>query len=160
MKKTLLLLIGVLSLHVGFAQYWGPSSGEMAVMQANAVLMQMQMQNAAYNAASANGPWMQPMMPTYDPNGVQPQYNYNIATPPCNTDTPASRSSQEEPCDDYFDSWGDKECYMCHGSGVCQTCNGKGWYRSMFGDNIVCPNCSDGKCGTCHGTGSVYGKKY
>lgn len=54
--------------------------------------------------------------------------------------------------------YGYKTCYMCHGSGVCSTCNGKGWFYSPYGTGkIACPNCSNGKCRTCNGTGKVYG---
>ena len=56
------------------------------------------------------------------------------------------------------------DCHLCHGSGTCQTCNGKGWYYSPYGTGTVtCPNCCSGhvgKCGKCCGTGKVYGKKH
>ena len=73
-----------------------------------------------------------------------------------NTDTKKTNS--------YFDSYGEKDCPLCHGTGTCQTCNGKGWYYSPYGTGTVtCPNCCSGhvgKCSKCCGTGKVYGKKY
>ncbi|MCR5037789.1 MAG: hypothetical protein K6A94_00415 [Bacteroidales bacterium] len=52
-----------------------------------------------------------------------------------------------------------KDCHICHGSGVCSTCGGKGWYNNPYGTGRVeCSNCSKtGKCRTCNGTGKVLG---
>lgn len=65
-----------------------------------------------------------------------------------------------------FDSrYGYKDCYSCHGTGTCQTCNGRGIQHNSFGMNDSgCANCHrdsngrrTGKCSTCQGTGKVYG---
>lgn len=59
--------------------------------------------------------------------------------------------------------YGDKDCHICHGTGVCPTCNGDGWYDGGFGTGqIKCPNCHSqyvGKCSACAGKGTVYGIK-
>lgn len=63
--------------------------------------------------------------------------------------------------------YGNKDCYRCHGSGKCETCNGKGYDYNEFGlsSTYECPNClivngkASGKCRTCQGTGHVYGLK-
>lgn len=54
-------------------------------------------------------------------------------------------------------STGGKDCSFCDHSGRCKTCNGKGWYYSTVGTGakITCPNCKDGKCPHCHGTGKL-----
>lgn len=47
-------------------------------------------------------------------------------------------------------------CRVCVGSGKCRTCNGKGWYYDTgmgLGTKRNCPNCSDGKCTSCGGSG-------
>ena len=46
---------------------------------------------------------------------------------------------------------------MCHGLGKCWTCSGKGWEYNKLGVDGVhdCPNCSNGECSHCHGTGKV-----
>ena len=48
-----------------------------------------------------------------------------------------------------------KSCHLCYGTGICQTCNGKGWYYNPFGTGTVsCPNCDrahNGICSSCHG---------
>lgn len=50
----------------------------------------------------------------------------------------------------------EKSCYMCYGTGVCRTCNGKGYFYSEFGTGTIeCPNCTDGSCRTCGGTGKI-----
>lgn len=43
-------------------------------------------------------------------------------------------------------------CYLCHGLKKCWTCNGNRTYLSN-GKYIKCPNCTDGLCSHCHGTG-------
>lgn len=43
-------------------------------------------------------------------------------------------------------------CFLCHGIKKCWTCNGKQTYLSN-GKYIKCPNCTDGLCSHCHGTG-------
>lgn len=48
-------------------------------------------------------------------------------------------------------------CGSCHGSGKCWTCNGKGWCRNEFGLDGThdCPNCINGVCSHCNGTGKI-----
>lgn len=49
-----------------------------------------------------------------------------------------------------------KRCRQCLGSGKCKTCNGKGHYfDNSYGiaREYECPNCSDGSCSSCGGTG-------
>lgn len=50
-----------------------------------------------------------------------------------------------------------EDCYMCHGSGKCNSCNGTHSIWNEFGGGkIECPNCRpDGKCTTCGGTGKI-----
>ncbi len=50
-----------------------------------------------------------------------------------------------------------EDCHMCHGLGKCWTCSGKGWEYNKLGVDGVhdCPNCSNGECSHCHGTGKV-----
>lgn len=58
----------------------------------------------------------------------------------------------------YNNRYGYKECYSCHGQKECSTCNGKGWIRHTMTNTIGdCPNCTDGHCSSCEGTGKVYG---
>ena len=69
--------------------------------------------------------------------------------------------------DSHESRYGYKDCHICHGSGVCQTCNGDGLQDNPFGlPDDPCANClrengrRTGKCSTCQGTGQVYGLKY
>lgn len=105
-----------------------------------------------------------------------PQFQMDLNTPPINWTDPAITNSGTydnnnntnnpglEKAKEYNDSFGEKDCHLCHGSGTCQTCNGKGWYYNQFGTGkVTCPNCCPshtGKCGKCCGTGKTYGKKY
>lgn len=70
--------------------------------------------------------------------------------------------------EDYFQTrYGYKECSMCHGSQVCQTCNGKKSIHNSLGEPgyCECPNCwqingkASGLCNICQGKGYVYGLK-
>ena len=50
----------------------------------------------------------------------------------------------------------DKSCYSCHGIKKCWTCNGARTYRNpLNGQYVKCPNCTDGLCHVCHGTGRL-----
>lgn len=45
-------------------------------------------------------------------------------------------------------------CRVCYGTGNCHTCGGDRLYRNMFtGEQQECPNCTDGRCWKCGGTG-------
>lgn len=66
----------------------------------------------------------------------------------------------------YRERYGNKDCYICHGSGRCTTCNGNGYVSNgLSTGSRECPNCflenmrRTGKCSTCQGRGSVYGLK-
>lgn len=49
-----------------------------------------------------------------------------------------------------------KDCPLCHGSGKCNTCNGKHWYYGFTGERITCPNCKpNGACSKCGGSGKI-----
>lgn len=54
--------------------------------------------------------------------------------------------------------YGYKPCHMCKGTGICSTCDGKGWYTGVAG-KVLCPNCDsnhNGVCNHCHGTKQTY----
>lgn len=67
--------------------------------------------------------------------------------------------------DYYAEHWGNKDCHLCHGTGTCQTCNGKGTHL-VNGQTSTCTNCwlengsRTGKCSICQGKGTVYGTLY
>jgi len=45
-------------------------------------------------------------------------------------------------------------CPQCHGLGKCWTCNGNRRYlNSLTGKYVACPNCTNGLCRSCGGTG-------
>lgn len=78
-------------------------------------------------------------------------------------DTPSTTTSNSGSNNSYFDKYGDKQCHICHGRGICPTCNGHGVYTSGSGFSAECPNClieggrRTGKCSRCQGRGTVYG---
>lgn len=67
----------------------------------------------------------------------------------------------------YAERYGNKECHICHGNGICPQCNGKGYNYNELGvqGSHECPNCliingrASGKCSQCQGSGRVYGLK-
>ena len=74
------------------------------------------------------------------------------------TQTPPPTQTTSHTHTTYESVYVDVNCPHCHGSGKCQTCNGKGVYLSI-GDWLKCPNCyggnQSGKCQWCQGTGKV-----
>lgn len=47
-----------------------------------------------------------------------------------------------------------RSCSVCYGLGKCRTCNGKGYYfDELNGNNKKCPNCTNGSCTSCGGSG-------
>lgn len=48
-----------------------------------------------------------------------------------------------------------RSCRVCAGIGKCWTCNGKRYYFSENFKTLRCPNCTNGLCTTCGGTGKV-----
>ena len=88
-----------------------------------------------------------------------------------NSDTSSQYSSHEDIRSKnkayYAERYGNKDCRLCHGNGVCSTCNGKGYDYNEFGvqGTHECPNClringhASGKCSQCQGSGHVYGLK-
>lgn len=47
-----------------------------------------------------------------------------------------------------------RSCGVCYGLGKCRTCNGKGTYfDDLNGKYNKCPNCTNGLCTSCGGTG-------
>lgn len=47
-------------------------------------------------------------------------------------------------------------CRICYGTGDCDTCGGDGFYQNMFtGEQQKCPNCTDGRCWKCGGSGQA-----
>lgn len=54
-----------------------------------------------------------------------------------------------------------KDCNLCHGSGKCNTCNGKHWYYGIGGSVVTCPNCTpNGACSSCGGSGKKTTTEY
>lgn len=172
MKKVLLIFFCFATMNVsaqyygydgyGYYNYGGPAAAS-AESQLNAMAMQqlmMQQQIMQQQMMQQQMMSNMPIMPQYQPDiswGNAPCY-----VPDCNqsSESDYDDSPQRSSGPRYESRYGDKDCYSCHGSGVCPTCNGKGWYRSSFGDNCKCPNCEYGKpgvCNTCHGRGKVYG---
>ena len=99
----------------------------------------------------------------YSESGNMPTNTYSTGYENNNTNTNTSNRTLEK-AKEQNERYGYIDCHLCHGSGTCSTCNGKGWNYSPYGTGKVeCPNCcysNKGKCGKCCGTGKVYGKKH
>lgn len=49
-----------------------------------------------------------------------------------------------------------KTCYICHGTKKCWTCGGyQSYINPLTGKRIACPNCTNGWCSKCNGTGKL-----
>lgn len=120
-----------------YKSYWGKEPSEYEVNQA-----WIQYQSAVYGSSNS------------DINTSNGNSNYN-----------ASNSDVIQKNKEWHDNrYGEKNCYICHGSGQCQTCNGNGVYYPNL-KSTECPNClivngrRSGKCRTCQGDGKVFGIK-
>ena len=100
-----------------------------------------QNQNNAWQTMPASGAWNSvPIMvetPAYVPSEpIGGKYGSE------NKINSSSKTSSSSPC------------YLCHGIGKCWTCNGNRTYLNpLTGKYIDCPNCTDGLCSHCHGSG-------
>lgn len=82
--------------------------------------------------------------PIYVPTPMTSVYDGGTSTS-TSTTTPSQR-------------YGYKDCHLCFGTGNCQTCYGRGYTSSIYTSGWMdCPNCTNGKCSVCNGTGKVYG---
>lgn len=53
-------------------------------------------------------------------------------------------------------SSGGKTCHICHGTKKCWTCGGKRTYiNPLTNKRVACPNCTNGWCSRCNGTGKL-----
>lgn len=117
----------------------------------------------------SNAPWLQATPQSFVDglmsSSMQNAWNQVVVpvTPvPASQPSSSSAASTSSSHSSYESRYGDKECSSCHGTGICQTCNGKGWYSGFGGSTVTCPNCHSsqrGRCGRCAGRGTVYGLK-
>lgn len=71
--------------------------------------------------------------------------NGGTATPSSNGFRPSSNGTGSS-----------KTCHICHGTKKCWTCNGKRTYiNPLTNKREVCPNCTNGWCSRCNGTGKI-----
>lgn len=67
-----------------------------------------------------------------------------------------SVGNQVSPAGSAVTTANDRTCNLCHGTKKCWTCYGKRTYiNPLTGKSVACPNCSDGWCSKCHGTGKL-----
>lgn len=49
-----------------------------------------------------------------------------------------------------------KTCHICHGTKKCWTCGGKRTFiNPLTNKRVTCPNCTNGWCSRCNGTGKI-----
>ena len=49
-----------------------------------------------------------------------------------------------------------KTCHICHGTKKCWTCGGNRTYiNPLTNKRVTCPNCTNGWCSRCNGTGEI-----
>lgn len=69
-------------------------------------------------------------------------------------DTPRGESTSDQGSPSHNDR---KECAICHGTGRCDYCAGRGWKLYDDGTPYDCSLChGTGKCQTCYGSGKRY----
>ena len=91
---------------------------------------------------------------------VENNSNYDNSNTYSNNSNYNSSSNNNSNSSNASSRYTDKTCHGCHGSGKCNTCNGKGWFYGMGSSTkLNCPNCSNGTCSICVGKGTVRGLK-
>lgn len=91
-------------------------------------------------------------------SGISNDLFYNNATNKSSSDY--NRNNRSGSKKYYENRYGYKDCHICHGLKYCQTCGGDGIMRHSYTNTSGdCPNCTNGKCSICGGTGKVYGVK-
>lgn len=53
-----------------------------------------------------------------------------------------------------------RQCTNCLGSGQCPYCYGQGHSVNVYGNDVDCPVCTDGRCSICAGQGGHYEIEY
>lgn len=156
MKKVLLILFTICAVQTAKAQYgWYMPMPDPASFAQQYMQQQNNQMQQFYNSMQQVG------------NAIINEAYNSVVNNPNNAymyyDTPAPQTNTYESDDHNHNHgtesrYGNKTCYMCNGQKVCSTCNGKGWFYSEFGNGkIDCPNCTDGTCSKCGGSGTIYG---
>lgn len=101
--------------------------------------------SSSYGGSSMNGGF------TPGPSYPDPIYNNTSGQSSSSSNGSTTTKHQPKTAHTVYE-----DCPHCHGTGVCSSCNGKGWYDSPFTTGVIkCPNCyhQDGKCRFCGGDG-------
>ncbi|MDO5482972.1 MAG: hypothetical protein Q4F47_08050 [Bacteroidaceae bacterium] len=91
-----------------------------------------------------------------------PQYvvDESTATSTSSYSSGTTQSTAKERTQEYGSRYTQKDCRSCLGQKKCNTCNGKGWfYPTASSTSTDCPNCTNGNCSVCNGSGKVIGIK-
>lgn len=138
-------------------QSWQNYQNQM--IQNSAAMWQQQQQLQQQFAEEARRQMQYNQGVNYSDNSNTSTYN-NKNSNGVTTQNNTVNSRAKEKIQEFKDRCGYKDCYSCRGMKSCQTCNGKGWIRHSYTNTTGdCPNCSNGKCSTCGGSGQVYGLK-
>lgn len=151
MKKLIFSLLFLFSAACAFSQY---DFYTQMFLAGQALMQQVNAQQQAQFQQMTSDFWSNHQA------GQSQSTNYNSNTSnnsnsTSNSSTNTSNSSTEKQQSKRWHvetEWVD--CFSCHGSGRCRTCDGKGWYWSGL-DKLQCPNCTnhDGVCIHCGGKG-------
>ena len=116
-------------------------------------------------------------------NIQMPQFDFKWTTPPTFTVDWSQVNWSSTPIDSYYQYQGDlvnngvgttvqsntnqssftntgtssdKTCHLCHGTKKCWTCGGNRTYiNPLTNKRVACPNCTNGWCSRCNGTGRL-----
>ncbi len=155
MKKFIFALILVttsFSLSAQFGYFYSPYQMQSLQTQAQG---QINMQNNLAAMAQYQQELMQSMNNVgYVGNGT---YSAPVSSPSnSHTHTSTTSSDNCSHSSNTQDQYYEARCRMCGGSGKCGTCNGTRRISNPYtGGYSVCPNCTNGTCTHCGGSGKV-----
>lgn len=98
------------------------------------------------------------------PDFTEEEQDYEVEVEPAEPEPKSTYQSQPvyQPQYETRDEW--VQCWVCHGSGECDGCHGKGYGITVNprggAEQWRCPSCNgSGRCYTCGGTGGHYEKR-
>lgn len=145
MKKTLVLAALLFAVCSQLkAQYVNPYAMMNYYANQAAVMRQQMINNMDFSQPSTPQINFNFNTPYQAPSTTTSSSNYNSSSSSNSSNRSSTSSSQSQ-----------RSCRICHGTKKCWTCNGTRRVANGFGlqGYHECPNCKDGLCSHCHGSG-------
>lgn len=130
---------------------WGNSYVSSYISGNSSASSQSSSSSAGSSSSSAS---VSPQYNNYSSSNIWSTAPTYVATPTTPTTTYSGSSTGSSSTSSSTSSGYKKTCHLCHGLKKCFTCNGnRSFINPLTGKYVSCPNCTNGLCSHCHGTG-------